>query len=266
VQHAGAPDTAAESAQSQLDRAWGRVGRVAGYVAGVGLLVATILYLLDASDALGAGPEFRKTAAGELRDEANFWVAYFAHKHDILWDIVARDIVFPIAFVALIVVALAVRNLVGFRRPEAQLMTAFFFVGATLAALSDVMYLGATDYWRATGWTAQPPERMVAVGRSLGPIDAMTRWTEVAGFAILSAALICLWRLSRLRLLPVALGVAAGVEALLLIGIAIAEAMHADDAYDILSLVTGAVVGPLVAIWLGWYLGTARARAAAASG
>jgi hypothetical protein len=237
------------------------VGRTAGFVAGVSLLVATTLYLLDASDALGAGPAFHHTAAGALQDEANFWVAFFAHQHDILWDIIARDLIFPIAFVALIVLALAVRNRVGFSRPEAQLMTAFFFVGGSLAALSDVVYLGATDYWRATGWTAQPPARMVAVGRSLGPIDATNRWIEVAGFAVLAAALICVWRLSRLRLLPAALGVVAGVEGLLLLGIAVAEATHHDDTYDVLSLVTGAIVGPLVAIWLGWHLGTPRAPA-----
>jgi hypothetical protein len=238
---------------------------VSGFVAGTCLLIATILYLLDATDALGAGPEYQQTTAGALRDEANFWVAFFAHQHDILWDIIARDLVFPIAFVALIAVTLAVRQLVGFARPEAQLLTAFFFIGGVLAALSDLVYLGATDYWRATGWTAEPPARMVAVGRSLGPIDAVSRWTEVAGFAVLAAGLICLWRLARLHLLPNALGAAALLEALLLIGIAIAEGVHADDTYDLLSLVTGALVGPLVAIWLGWHLGTT-SRLAAADG
>jgi hypothetical protein len=43
---------------------------------------------------LGADPSFHKTAARPLQDEANFWVAFFAHKHHILWDIIARDTLF----------------------------------------------------------------------------------------------------------------------------------------------------------------------------
>jgi hypothetical protein len=228
---------------------------VSGYVAAVGLFSATVLYLLDATDALGAGPDYHKTAAGPLRDEANFTVAYFAHKHEILWDIIARDIIFPIAFVALVVVGLAVRHFVGYARPEAQLMTAFFFIGGVFAALSDIVYLGATDYWRGTGWTANPPERMVAVGRSLGPIETTSRWTEVAGFAVLAAALLCLSVLARQRLLPAGLGVASAILGLLLLALAVVEGLHADNTYDYLSLVTGAIVAPVVAGWLGWHLG-----------
>ncbi len=240
-----------------VERLWRRIGRGAGYLGAICLAVATLLYLLDALDALGAGPTYHATSAGPLRDEARWWVAYFAHQHRILWDIIARDTLFPLAFVALIVLALAIRN-VGrsARRPEAQLMVVFFVVGGVFSALSDLVYLGAAEYWRTTGWSAEPASKMVAVGRSSGALEALTRWPEAAGFVVLAAALVCLARLSGDRgELPSRLPLLTNIEALLLIGAALAEATHADTAYDVFSLLTGALVGPTVAAWAGWSLG-----------
>ena len=99
-------------------------------------------------------------------------------------------------------------------------MTAFFVVGGVVAALSDLIYLAGTEYWRETGWTAQPAERMVAVGRSFDVVNALTRWPEAAGFVILAAGLVCLGRLSRRDELPSRLGLLVNLEALLLLGIA----------------------------------------------
>jgi uncharacterized membrane protein YraQ (UPF0718 family) len=247
---------AAPVPEPRLDRAWARVGRVSGYVVAGGLLLATILYLLDATNALGAGPSYEATDAGPVQDEANFFVAYFAHQHHILWDIIGRDTIFPVAFVALAVVAVAIRRLVGLDEPGAQLLTVFFVIGAVVAALSDLIYLGAAEYWRVTGWSAQPPERMLAIGRSSEAIEGLTTWIEAAGFVILAAGLVCLGRLCRSRIeLPSKLGLVADVEALLLVGIAIAGAMHAETPYDVLSLVTGALIGPAVGLWLGLHLG-----------
>jgi hypothetical protein len=83
---------AAEMSPAEVDGwRWGGISRTAGYVAGFGLFVGTLLFLLDATHVLGADPSFHKTAARPLQDEANFWVAFFAHKHHILWDIIARD-------------------------------------------------------------------------------------------------------------------------------------------------------------------------------
>jgi hypothetical protein len=258
VERAGGRTAATSRPEWDVDRAWGRVGRTAGYIAAAGLFIGTLLYLLDATDALGAGAQYHATPAGPLQDEANFWVASFAHQHHILWDIIARDSLFPLAFVALIVLSLAIRRVVGYDRPDAQLMTAFFVVGGTLSALADLVYLGGTEYWRETGWIAQPPARMVAVGRASDVVGGLTRWTEAAGFLILAAALVCLGRLCRTRSeLPRRLGIVVNLEALLLVGIAIAGAMRMDTAYDIFSLLAGALIGPTVAVWLGWHLARA---------
>jgi hypothetical protein len=244
------------------ERAWRQVARISGYIAGVCLLAGTILYLLDALDALGASPTPQHTGAGALQDEANFWVALFAHQHHILWDIIGRDTLFPLAFMALIALTLATRKIVPTERPEAYLMQTFFIVGGTIAALSDLIFLAGTDFWRETGWSAAPAERMVAVGRSAEALGALTRWPEAAGFVVLAFGLACLGRLCNLRSeLPSRLALFAYGEGLLLLGIAIAGAAESDTAYNIFSLLTGALFGPLVAVWLGWQLGQTAAAA-----
>jgi hypothetical protein len=64
----------------------------------VALFAGTVLYLLDVTDLISTTPRFHATSAGPLQDEANFWVAIFAHRRDILWDIWARDLILPVAF------------------------------------------------------------------------------------------------------------------------------------------------------------------------
>jgi hypothetical protein len=236
---------------TNAERTWRRIAGVAGYVVGASLLVGTILFLLDSLDALGAGPDYHPTGA-PLQDEADFWVRFFAHQHHILWDIMARDTLFPLAFVTLIVLGLAARALAAPGRPEGDLMVSFFVAGGVISALADLIYLGEAEWWRITGWAADPPARMVAIGRSTEAVDRLTTWPEAAGFVVLAAALVCLGRLCRRSAeLPSRLALAAYIEALLLLGIAVAGVLHNDTLYNISSLLTGALFGPLVAVWLG---------------
>jgi hypothetical protein len=101
---------------------------------------------------------------------------------------------------------------------------------------------------------------MVTVGRATQTIGSLTRWPEAAGFVVLAAALVCLGRLCRRSdALPRSLGYGAELEALLLVGIALAGVQRSDTAYDIFSLLTGALVGPVVAVWLGVALSRTRA-------
>jgi hypothetical protein len=221
-------------------------------VAAAGFVTGTVLHLLDATHALGASPTFHKTASGPLHDEASYWIAFFAHQHHILWDIIARDTLLPVAFLATIVLSFAVANVVGWRSPTVQLMVCFFFVGGILAAFADLTYLAGTEYWRVTGWSSGNAAGMVAVGRSSSALDTLTRWPEAAGFIILSAALALLARLCRSDAdLPSKLGLLANLEALTLVGTAVSSLMHADGAYNVFSLLTGVLVGPAVALWLG---------------
>jgi hypothetical protein len=244
--------------EPDTDRDWRRLARVSGYLTAGGFFAGTVLYLLDATDALGAGPELRRTAAGPLHDEASFWVAYFGHQHHILWSIVGRDTLLPLGFVALVVLSLAIRRAAGADRPDAQLMTTLFVVGGIFAALSDLLYLAATDYWRVTGWTAGNAAGMVAVGRSSAAIQTLSRWPEAAGFVVLASALVCLGRLcGRGAALPSRARLVAYLAALVLVGAAIGETTKTDAAYDAFSAVAGLLVAPTLAVWLGRHLGAA---------
>jgi len=246
----------ADSNEPDSGTGWAGVGRFAGYLAGGALLLGTILYLLDASNALGVN-NYKRVGAPSTLNEAQFWVAQFAHQHHILWDIIARDTLFPVAFMALIVLSLAVRAFVPAQLPNGQLMVAFFLVGGVISILNDLLYLSATDYWRLTGWSQVPAVSMVAAGRSEQAIEALSRWPEVAGFVVLAAALVCLGNLCRSQAaLPGRLALGVYAEAALLVGVALAGIMQTGTPYDIFSLLTGALVGPVVAFSLGHHLGT----------
>jgi hypothetical protein len=242
--------------EADAGQSWRRVGRVAGYVSAGALFVGTILFLLDATNALGVN-KFKPVGPPSTLNEQRYWVAEFAHQHHILWDVIARDTLFPLAFMALIVLSLAVRAFVPARLPNGQLMVAFFLVGGVISILNDLLYLSATDYWRLTGWSHVPAVSMVAAGRSEQAIVALTRWHEAAGFVVLAAALVCLGNLCRSEAaLPARLAVVVYVEAALLVGVALAGVMESGTPYNMFSLVTGALVGPLVAFWLAHHLGT----------
>ena len=119
-------------------REWAGIGRISASVAAIGFLAGTALYLIDATDLIATMPQYHATSAGPLQDEANFWVAIFAHRRDILWDIWARDLILPVAFGGLIVASLALRRLAGRQRPEAELMTTFILIGGMVSALADL--------------------------------------------------------------------------------------------------------------------------------
>jgi hypothetical protein len=98
---------------------------------------------------------------------------------------------------------------------------------------------------------------MVAAGRAEQAIEAQTRWPEAAGFVVLGAGLVCMGNLCRSQpVLPSRLALALYAEAALLLGVALAGVMETGTPYNMFSLVTGALVGPLVAFWLGHHLGT----------
>jgi hypothetical protein len=247
-----------QSNEHDASHSWARVGRVAGYLAAGALLLGTILFLLDATNALGV-INYKQVGPPSVLNERRYWLAEFAHQHHILWDIIARDTLFPVAFVALIVLALAVRAFVPAQLPNGQLMVAFFIVGGVISIINDLLYLSATDYWRLTGWQHTPAVNMVAAGRSSEAIVALTRWPEAAGFVVLAAASVCLGNLCRSQAtLPSRLALAVYAEAALLIGVALAGVMETGTPYNVFSLVTGALAGPFVAFWLGHHLGTAR--------
>jgi hypothetical protein len=93
-----------------------------------------------------------------------------------------------------------------------------------------------------------------AVGLAGG--DGSRQWPEAFGFAVLGGGLVALGRLCRKHdIFPASLGALAYLEALLLLGIAVTGLIPNDAGYNWLSLAAGAVVGPVLSVWLGIRLG-----------
>lgn len=238
------------------DVAWNRIGRNAGYLAGGAVFLTTLLFLLDATGILAPNATFRETGSGRLQDLATYFAALFERQHQILWDIALRDTLGPISDVGLIVLVLAIANLLRWRGAAVQLMVVFGSIGAALMAISSITYLAELQYWRVTGWAAAPAEDMVAVGRASDAINALTVYPEVAGFAAFAVGLVFLGRLCRSRdELPSRLSFLAFAEALALLGAAVATVARLGAVYDVLALITGVVLGPVLAIWLGNHFG-----------
>lgn len=242
------------------DRTWNRIGRVSGHMAGTALLAGTVLFLLDAAGILGSGSAYVRAGGVPLADQPRwFLAAYFEHQQHIMWDITARDTILPIAFLAFIIAAVAVRNRTGPANPAGGLMVTLFTAGGILSILADLTFLAATEYWRQAGWQAAST---VTAGRTLEGIQLLTHWPEAFGFAILAGGLVALARLcGRHTIFPAALGILAYLEAALLAGIAVTGLIPLTFGYNVLSLAAGAVVGPALGIWLGTCLGQARVRA-----
>lgn len=237
---------------------WARVALVSGWAAGVALVTTTVLFLLDATDALAASPVFHRTSAGVLSDEADWYVAYFHRQHQVLWSIVARDLVGPAGFVALAVLGVAVVRLTGWARPTAVLAALLLTFGALLHIVSDLLYLGEVSYWRVTGWSPDPPALMVAVGRASEALDHSSTYLEAVSYLVLAAALVGLAAVVRSESrLPSWLGTVALVEAAGLAVLFLGIALQQDALFQVAGAATGVVVGPVFAVVLGRSVGAA---------
>jgi hypothetical protein len=233
-------------------RDWGRTGAAAGYLAGGALFATTLLFVAEQAGLLADSPTLRRTGAGPAHDIAVYYAALFHYQHQVLWDISLRDCLGPLGFLAVMVVALTVRQAVGPQRPLGHLTALFLQVGALLLILDGVIYLAGTDYWRLSGWTADPPANMIAAGRGLEIVDSVTNFLSMAGYVVLALGLVCLGRLCRTATaLPRRLAPFAWAEAAALAGAVVASQLSWGTVFDVLILLVGAVLGPVVMVWLG---------------
>jgi hypothetical protein len=239
-----------------FDPAWYAIGKVAAFVAALALVAASILQAAADLDLLAPAPVFHRTSAGPAQDMANFFAAVFDHGHRILWNIAIRDTLFPIAFLALIVLGLAVRHLVGAHRAGAQLMELAFLIGGIFATLDPLTYLAETAWWRHGGWSAHPAASMIAAGRASDAIDTLTRFYQVAGLSVLAVALFLLGRvLAEDGTLHRGLVALAYVLAGGLVVAVAASVAEADTLFDVALVAFGIVLGPLFLVWLGRSIG-----------
>jgi len=109
-----------------------------------------------------------------------------------VWNIIARDTILPVAYLALIITALAVRNRSEPALAEGQVLVTAFLVGGVLSILADLTFLAAAQYWHQTGSPDRPGASTVAARRTVDGIQIRTQWPEAFGLAILAGGLVAL--------------------------------------------------------------------------
>jgi hypothetical protein len=240
------------------DDGWAKTAKGWGLFSGIAFAVASVAYLVEASGLIGAAPTYVATAAGQVQDEATYWAAFFAYRHDTLWDYVLRDGLFFFAFLGFIPLALAANVATGGRRATVQIATAFIAVGAIFGALNAVTFFVDVSWWRGTGWEQAPSTVMVSIGRGTEMMDDLSAWCGIASNAALAIGLTYLGvaSLSEPALSRTIGWVALATAPLEVTIIAVGQVGGVDVIENVLSLVTGIVFAPVLAIGLGLRLST----------
>jgi hypothetical protein len=253
-----------------LDAGWRSSARAWGLVSGLAFIVATVAYLVEGLGLLGSSPRYAPTSAGQLQDEAVYWVAFFAYRHATLWDYLLRDGLYVVAYLGLLPLALAANAATGGRRAMVQIGTGFVLVGAVFGILNAVAFFVSVDFWRGTGWEQVPPALMDAIGRTADTLDRLSGWSGTASFLALALGLAYLGRACRTEAaLPRWAGLVAYVGVVVLGALVVldmAQLDGTDTLWKALALVIRVFVAPVFAIGLGLHLGRSPDAGAAAAG
>jgi hypothetical protein len=237
--------------------AWARTGRIAAVVAAVALLAQTLLFLADGLELLAAQPVFTETAAGRDADLATYFVAFFERQHDIAWSIALRDVLGPIGYVAVIVLARAFRQTVGRDSPRVDLTAVLVQVGALLGMLADLVYLSQLGYWRGGGYILEPFFDITAVGRAAETVTHVSDYVGFAAQLVFAVAFVVLGGLCATSVFPrPRLRLLAYAEALALLGYVVAALGTSDVAFLVVAVLLGVVLTPVVVILFGRALPT----------
>jgi len=228
-----------------VDPAWPRILMVTGLWSGVGFLTATVLFLLDQLDAFGSVPDFHPSDTDPDQALADWFASFFNHQHHLAWDIGLRDTIGPLAWIGLMVLALATL-LLAERRALALLVTVLVTAGAGLAAVADLTYLSSLYWWRSGGWTGEIPTGMIATARSAEALDAVSVYLQYVGFVVVAAGLTAL---AQLREWTPGFRALARVEALGLVLFVAFDWWHWDTLFQADALLVGVLLAPVLAVW-----------------
>lgn len=229
---------------------WSRLGRAAGYFAGVAFFAQTVLYLLDVTGALALQTQYQVTERGMQQDLIDYYINYNDRMQSIWWNVALRDVLGPLGYLALMVLILALLHVAGTRQPREELGQLFVVLGASAAALSDLMYLSHITWWREGGFQATPD--IISHGRAFEIVDNMGNYVLWAGHLLLAFGFICLGpTLSGPLLRRRGLALLAYLEAAALFAYVFTHMLDADIAGYIAAIASGLVLGPTLAILMG---------------
>lgn len=255
------PRSAMSAMPIDVDPAWGRAGQAAGIFAGTAFLIATVAFVIEAAGVIATQPAYLQTGAGPIADEAAFNVASIAYHQQVLWDYILRDGLYFFAYLALIPFGLALREVTGRHRVAPQLAVAFLSVAAIFGCMDAFQTFIALGYWRGSGFEQVAPTTMVTIGRVLDLVGGITLWDTRASNVVLAIALFFVGRVLRASGLgPRWLGAVAWLGAVVLAVLPIVSLIGMDTVYDLLALVVGAVIAPILMIGVGVSIGRAVAR------
>lgn len=85
---------------------------------------------------------------------------------------------------------LALVHVAGTGRPRQEIVRLFIMLGASAAALSDLIYLSHIAWWGPGAIQATPD--LIALGRAFEVVDSVGHYLQWAGFLVLALGLICL--------------------------------------------------------------------------
>jgi hypothetical protein len=229
--------------------AWGRTALIAGTVAAGGLLLQSLLLLLDLTGILPSAPDFHETGNGFDQDLATLYVGFFERQHDIAWNLAIRGTVGALASIAMIVLAWALGRVLGNGRPRVEVWTTVFAVGALLRLLSDLVYLSQLGVWRYTGFSPDPPADIIASGRTSDALGNLADYLELAAIVAIAVGLVGI-----AALLSRPLRILALVLAATLLLATVATLAFWDVVTEVTAILTGVVLGPLLLLGLGRWL------------
>jgi hypothetical protein len=242
---------------------WASIGRASAWLHAIGYVVASIIFVLIAFNiTTPAAPSAPKMTG-------DYALALIANDQKAWTQVLVSNLIFVVAFFALIPVSRALREALG-DDPPAQLAGVAIEIGAILGMVST---LSATSTQSALLRVSDPDTAIAAVTAS--SVAGNTLWLLVgflffAGTGIFLASRLSLQRqvfsagLARLGLLVGLvywLGTAVNVLA------ALSDPATAETlarVWQLIVLVGGAVLAPIWAIWLARSLAPARAAARAA--
>ena len=248
------PGAAADREASVPDPAqsvsWARIGRWAADLGALGLFIESALFLLDTLNILT--PALSEPPAGRSDDlrVAAHYASWFARQRAIWWDIAVRDSLGPLGLLSLVVAVVALVCWLRRRDPTAVVLVLLFGMGALLSAGSDLVYLTLVSYWRFD-WSHATTVNMIATGRAVEAIDSITFYPQAAGYLLLALSLWCLWVLARTEpRIPREVAWVALLEAVALPFVVLTSIVGPDVVYSVLALLTGVLLGPLLAVGL----------------
>src|SRR5215217_2351378 len=105
-------------------------------------------------------------------------------------NVALRGLLGPVGWLALVVGVLALVHVAGTGRPRQEIVRLFIMLGASAAALSDLIYLSHIAWWGPGAIQATPD--LIALGRAFEVVDSVGHYLQWAGFLVLALGLICL--------------------------------------------------------------------------